>query len=1782
MSVMPGRAPRHRDQRVSSSTGAWAVRISILLLGILALALSGARPFAGSTVLSAAGAAAQAIVDSDGDGMPDDWELFFGLNPNLNDAAGDPDGDGLTNLQEYQQGGHPFGTQKRYFAEGALGFFETDIGLVNSSTTDVANVVLTYLTESGAKYSQKVKLQPMQRQTVSVNDFLIGLGGGISTIIESNIPIAADRFMEWGANGYGSSLSASLAAPSQTWYFAEGATGIFQLYYLLLNPSPTATAHVSIKYLQEVGPPVTRTYTVEPHSRSTISVNDDLALLFTSAGAVVAADIPIVAERAMYLSSFQHVFEAGASGGGSPLPSTQWLFAEGSPGGLFDEFLLLANPNTTATVATVTYRRADGVSATADYAVPGQSRVTVWVNFETATNPALSAIRNSPISTKITAPQPIVAERTMWWGRGAITWYENATSIGATQTATSWTVAEGAVGGSHHDQTFVLIASNSNAAGQVQVKVLADDGSTATQTLPIPAFGRLTVEVGPTFSLASTHFSVIVDSVGPSPVPIVVEYSRYGGNGPGTWPAGGSTLATPHDTTPADTAPTVTSTTPPNGATGVSTSADLSVTFSEQVNVTPAAFTLECPAGTPITLTNLTASPATTFNLHPTTSLPFNTQCKLVIHASAVTDTDTTDPPDNMASDVTVTFTTGACPTITVSPSSLTDGTVGVAYGPVQFTQTGGNGVITWSMSSGTLPAGMTFSAAGQLSGTPTATGTFTFTVRATDANGCFGERTVTLNITCPTITVNPASLANGTTGTPYGPVNFSQTGSTGTVTFSVSAGTLPAGLGLTGAGVLSGTPTAAGTSSFSVKAQDQFGCSGTRALTLQINCPTITVSPSSLTNATVGVAYTPVQFTQTGGNGTVTFAVSSGTLPAGMTLSASGLLSGTPTATGTFNFTVRATDANGCFGEVAVSLTVACPVITVTNPGTTSFPGGVALSQTFTQTGAATPTFSIGSGTLPTGLTLSTAGVLSGTPTATGSFPITVTVTDAFGCTGTGSSYPLVIRPNAIDDTYTETVLGNVPIDSSVIGFNVLTNDFLGSSALSAFDATSANGGTVVMTMTGPNAGQFTYDPPRGFIGNDTFTYSIFDGTTTSTATVHLTVANMVWFINNNAGACPAAPCDGRLSHPYTTLAQFQTDNANGTGTHPKVAHTIFIYESATSYTGGVVLKANQHLFGQDSLSPNFTNLTGITPPTSATGLPAINPTGATVPMSVAAGQTAVTLASGSQTNIVRGMAITTAGSTANGISGTSFGTVNVSDLSITGSGQAINLTNGAVTALLTSLSSIGTAAHGIAMTNTTGTFEVIGDGASDPANTTRGRTTARQGGGTITLGSGGTISGATTEGVFLSNAAGVTLRNMTIQNNTGDGVYAAAGSSNLTLDNVLISGHAAARGLHGPAVNNLTLQHVDINNNATAAGVETFSHANVDFGTRRNVSPTAGEECAPGSCPNGLTGTATVANSSFSTARDNVWLLWQANTGTLNMTITNSLFSSSTLASTFNVTAWDSANVTINASGSTFQNSKIAAFNYNGNDSSGGGTLTVSNNVFTNNGVDANIFHQGLSKTVDYMFNANTTRQTFVANSSTSLGAVVGGVSNAATQLRGKFINNVVGNAGVTDSGSAVGQGIAVESRGAGTHTVLLTGNTVKQVHQDSGFLASANSGTNTLNITASGNDFESNTGILGFSGIELYSGGSGGSDATTVCANFTGGNVAFIGSTSVWGIGAEVLASASVINLQGYAGAANNAAQLQSFLDTTATTVSPGSVVTIVAGTIKSAPSSCPTPP
>ncbi|RWM51652.1 MAG: autotransporter outer membrane beta-barrel domain-containing protein, partial [Mesorhizobium sp.] len=368
-----------------------------------------------------------------------------------------------------------------------------------------------------------------------------------------------------------------------------------------------------------------------------------------------------------------------------------------------------------------------------------------------------------------------------------------------------------------------------------------------------------------------------------------------------------------------------------------------------------------------------------------------------VVNATTITGTT----PANTAGskDVKVTALTGSStlaggftyltPTITLSPTSLPPATAGNAYSQ-SVIATGGTAPYSFTVSAGALPPGVSLTGGGTLAGTPTTAGVYNFTVTATDANGFIGARAYALSISAPAITLAPSTLANGTGGIAYAQ-GLSATGGTAPYSFALTAGTLPTGVTLAADGSLSGTPTTAGSFNFTVTATDANGFTGARAYALSISAPTITLAPSTLPAAVAGSAYAE-DISAAGGTAPYGFALSAGALPPGMSLSASGSLTGTPTTAGSFNFTVTATDANGFTGVHAYALSIAAPTITLapsTLPGGT---GGIAYAQGLSATGGTAPYgFALTAGTLPAGLTLTADGSLTGTPTAAGSFNFTV-----------------------------------------------------------------------------------------------------------------------------------------------------------------------------------------------------------------------------------------------------------------------------------------------------------------------------------------------------------------------------------------------------------------------------------------------------------------------------------------------------------------------------------------------------------------------------------------------------------------------------------------------------------------------------------------------------------------------------------------------------------------------------------------------------------------------
>ena len=351
-------------------------------------------------------------------------------------------------------------------------------------------------------------------------------------------------------------------------------------------------------------------------------------------------------------------------------------------------------------------------------------------------------------------------------------------------------------------------------------------------------------------------------------------------------------------------------------------------------------------------------------------------------------------------------------PLLVISPASLPAPVLGNAYSQALSTL-GGVAPYTYSLTSGSLPSGLSFNSAGVLSGAATVFGSFNFTITSTDAAGASKLQAYNLNIAQSVITISPANLPDPVLGTAYSQA-LSSSGGTAPYTYSITAGALPAGLSFTSTGILSGTPSAAGSFTLSIKSTDAYSSTITQSYTLAIGIPTLTITPASLPDPVLGAAYSQTLATS-GGTAPYSYSITSGALPAGIFFTSAGLLSGTANAFGTFNFTVRSTDAFSVAKSQAYTLNIAQAVIAITPAVLVDPVLAVAYNQSLSSTGGTAPySYSLTGGALPPGILLSNSGSLSGAATATGSYTFTIKSTDA-GLSSKSVAYTIVIAAPSI-----------------------------------------------------------------------------------------------------------------------------------------------------------------------------------------------------------------------------------------------------------------------------------------------------------------------------------------------------------------------------------------------------------------------------------------------------------------------------------------------------------------------------------------------------------------------------------------------------------------------------------------------------------------------------------------------------------------------------------------------------------------------------------------------
>ncbi len=705
---------------------------------------------------------------------------------------------------------------------------------------------------------------------------------------------------------------------------------------------------------------------------------------------------------------------------------------------------------------------------------------------------------------------------------------------------------------------------------------------------------------------------------------------------------------------------------------------------------------------------------------------------------------------------------------------------------------------------------------------------------------------------------------------------------------------------------------------------------------------------------------------------------------------------------------------------------------------------------------------------------------------------------------------------PIATNDAYS-VLVGNVSI-SVPMGSGLLANDVnpQGTGTIMASAAAlSAQGGNVSVSADG----SFTYNPPPGYEGSDTFTYTLTHSNgKMDTATVTLTISGMIWFVNNNAAACTtlAGGC-GRLSNPFSSLAAFQALN-NGTGNNPASGDNIFIFTGVGNYTGPLTLLSNQKLGGQ-GMTVSLSSFTGLTPPSFSAALPATSGTRPNILVqNNGANAHNLTLSTGNTLrgfnleNLATGMGGNMTGSA---LFGTSFNNLTASEMNIVSSAgtagnctPAVNLNQGSGTAAINvTLNSVSAdkCTNGILLADTTGSFTITGNG-----NTTVGGNS-----------SGGTIQNTTSHGISLSNTQNISLTNLNIQNSADSGIF-------------------------GSQVVNFTFDNGTINNSGTSLGAFDSNIAFSDGGVTTATSF--------------VSGTVTITDSVLTLGYyDGVDI--QNFTGTIsNLTISNNTITSSTSTATskapgIRLLAFGSAGSAASVTTATINGNTITNFPSDsgimfqcGNATSeaspsstcgsGANPINITNNNISGQSAVNRIGTQGILFNVQGVGTGhfNVSGNSVMHTSGNSISHNVFGDAIVTTTINN---NTVVSNNTLGSQGIGGGTSFTTGFTSTPSLTVTVTNNNVSQTDGNGILMVARDLATGSLNISVKNNTVAAPLGGVR-PGIRVDAGNATGDN--DVCLDISGNTSA--GSGGHPGIGLRKQGTSTTVNAFGIEGMAATA--------------------------------------
>jgi hypothetical protein len=457
-------------------------------------------------------------MNPDDDGLPSEWEERVGLYPHVDDRSDDPDGDGVTNEQEFYLQTHPFVSNVWHFAEGATGFFRQRIAVANPEPEEASFTVDLRLA-TGEMTRRSYVIAGHRCLTIDVNDWLGGRASATAIdITTTRGAVVAQRSMFWDdADGrtYGGHTGQPSNATAHRWYFAEGEAGAFDTYLLISNPFSLAGV-ITARFLRDDGQVVTTSFHLPPTARFTIYANTVDGLAGHAFATQLDSTVPVVAERAMYLAFGERFWEGGHVARGVTALSQYWYMAEGTTVPPFDAFLLFANPRDNPVEVDLEFLLPQESALTHTITLPPNSRSTVRVN-------DVAGLDATDFGLMVWADMPIVVERAMYWPGPFPAWIEGHAATPINRLSGRWLVPEGQVGGPEGFETYVLIANAEHLDREVTLTWLREDQPPIVTRVFVPARTRVTRSAADAGIASGERVAALVETEWG----IVVEYAMY-------------------------------------------------------------------------------------------------------------------------------------------------------------------------------------------------------------------------------------------------------------------------------------------------------------------------------------------------------------------------------------------------------------------------------------------------------------------------------------------------------------------------------------------------------------------------------------------------------------------------------------------------------------------------------------------------------------------------------------------------------------------------------------------------------------------------------------------------------------------------------------------------------------------------------------------------------------------------------------------------------------------------------------------------------------------------------------------------------------------------------------------------------------------------------------------------------------------------------------------------------------------------------------------------------